>query len=137
MGNNKGFNIRDLYPKDYCFNYAAFEADPEAYVFSPDDIAYLNAIELEKYEKEVPMSPYEKRALRKWVMSGHSPQENPGSKYICPMCTELYDFIDVYRMDKEISRDIKGMTMSEKEAYLKEYFGWTDELSDDKPWTLD
>jgi hypothetical protein len=28
-------------------------------------------MELEKYEQETPMTPYEKRALRRWVISGH------------------------------------------------------------------
>ncbi len=134
MAENKVFNVHDLYPKDYCFDYKAFEADPEAYVFTPDDIAYLNAMEFERYEREVPMSRYEKGLLRKWVASGHSPRENAGSKYICLTGSEPYDFLDVYRMDREMRRDVKGMSKSELEAYLKEYTGWTDETVDDNPW---
>ncbi|OON84692.1 hypothetical protein BXO88_16020, partial [Oribacterium sp. C9] len=72
MPKRKKSNIHDLYPKDYCFDYEAFEADPEGYVFTQDDIAYSNAMDLERYEREVPMSYYEKTLLRKWVMSGHS-----------------------------------------------------------------
>ena len=134
MMENKVFNIHDLYPKDYCFDYEAFAANPDAYVFTPDDIAYLNAMELERYEREVPMTSYEKRLLRKWVMSGHSPRENPGSQYICMTGSEPYDFLDVYRMDREIRRAMKGMNQPEKEAYLKEYMGWTDEPENDIPW---
>lgn len=138
MAKNKKFNVHDLYPADYCFDYAAFEADPEGYIFTPDDIAYYNAMELDRYEKEVPMSPYEKRLLRKWVMSGHSPRENPGSRYICLTGSEPYDFLDVYRMDRDIRRDIKGMTDAEQEAYLKEYTGWRDDpvVEDDTAWLL-
>ncbi len=28
MAKNNVFNVHDLYPKGYCFNYVAFEADP-------------------------------------------------------------------------------------------------------------
>ena len=133
MAKNKAFNVHDLYPADYCFDYAAFEADPESYVFTPDDIAYLNAMELERYEQEVPMSHYEKKLLRKWVASGHSPRENAGSKYICLSGAEPYDFLDVYRMDREIRRDIRGMTRAEQESYIKEHTGWTDAPADDPP----
>lgn len=134
MAGNKVFNVHDLYPPDYCFDYDTFAADPEAYVFTPDDIAYLNAMELERYEQEVPMTCHERRLLRKWVISGHSPHENAGSKYICLTGSEPYDFLDVYRMDREIRRDMKGMSKSEQEAYLKEYTGWTDDSVDDTPW---
>ncbi len=134
MAKNKVFNVHDLYPADYRFDYEAFAADPEAYVFTPDDMAYLNAMELERYEREVPMSYYEKMLLRKWVASGHSPRENAGSKYVCLTGSEPYDFLDVYRMDREIRREMKGMSKSEQEAYLKKYTGWADETVDDNPW---
>ena len=35
-------------------------------------------------------------------------------------------------MDKEIRRDMKGMSKAEQKAYLMEYMGWTDEESDSK-----
>ena len=127
MSKYRRFNIQDLYPADYRFDYEAFAADPESYIFTADDIAFFNAMELEKYEREVPMSPYEKRLLRKWVMSGHSPYENPGSKYLYLPEPDPYDFLDVYRMDRDLRREMKGMTKSEKEAYLKDCMGWTDE----------
>lgn len=134
MAKSKVFNVHDLYPKDYSFDYAAFEANPEAYVFTQDDIAYYNAMELERYEREVPMSRYERKLLRKWVMDGHNPRENPGSKYLCLSCATDYDFLDIYRMDREIRLDMKGMSKSEQEAYLKEYMGWTDDSADETPW---
>jgi len=133
---NKKFNIHDVYPENYSFDYEAFYSDPEHYSFTENDIAYWNAKELEQYEREVPMTPYEKRALRKWVISGHSPHENPGSKYICLMgAMPPYDFIDAYRLDHELEREMKGMNKSEKEAYLKEFTGWNDDSleTDDAP----
>ena len=126
MAEKKPFNVQDLYPEDYYFDSGAFYADPEGYKFTADDIAYFNAAELERYEAEVPMSPYEKRLLRKWVASGHSPAENPGSRYLCMSGSEPYDFLDVYRIDREIRHALKGKTPAGKEAYLKEYTGYVD-----------
>ncbi len=134
MTKNKKFNVHDLYPADYRFDYEGFEKDPESYIFTADDIAYNNAMELERYEREVPMSRYEKKLLREWVVSGHSPRENPGSRYICLTGSEPYDFLDVYRMDREIRQDMKGMNKAEQEAYLKDYMGWRDDPVDETPW---
>ena len=127
MAKRKVFNVHNLYPADYCFDYQACAADPEGYVFIPEDIAYYNAMELERYELEVPMTYYEKKLLRQWVISGHNPRENPGSKYLCLTGSEPYDFLTVHRMDKEIRRDMKGMSKDEQKAYLMEYIGWTDD----------
>ena len=121
MAKHKVFNVHDLYPANYSFDYQAFAADPEGYVFTPEDIAYDNAMELERYEFEVPMTPYEKRLLRKWVISGHNPREMPPSRYLCLTGSEPYDFLDVYRMDREIRKAIGGLNKAEKEAYLKDY----------------
>lgn len=136
MAKRKQFDIHDLYPRDYCFNWEEFEKDPAGYKFTDDDIAYLNARELERYEDTVPMSTYEKRLLRQWVLSGHSPRENAGSRYICLTGSETYDFLDVYRMDREIRKDTMGMNKAEEEAYLKEYMGWSDEPKDPEGWPL-
>lgn len=133
MSDRKRFNVHDLYPSDYCFDWAAFEADPEHYKFTAEDIAYSNAMELERYEQETPMTPYEKRALRRWVASGHSVMETPPSKYPCvhahypPPC-----FLEVYRTDRELDAAMKGMTRKEKLAYLKEYVGFQDEPEEER-----
>ncbi len=143
MPKRKRFNYDDLYPKDYFFDYQEFEKDPEGYNFTEADYAYSNAMELKRYEEEVPMTYYEKTLLRKWVMSGHNPRENPGSKYLCMTGSEPMDFLDVYRMDREIQKDMKGMNKAQRIEYLKELMGWTDdddasddgfnELPDDDP----
>lgn len=80
MSDRKVFNVHGLYSSDYCFDWEAFEADPEHYAFTADDIAYFNAMELERFEMETPMTPYEKRAVRRWVLSGHSVMDAPPSK---------------------------------------------------------
>ena len=59
MAKNKVFNVHDLYPKDYRFDYKAFEADPEGYPFTAEDQAYFNAMELEQYEANVPMTAHD------------------------------------------------------------------------------
>ena len=120
----KKYSIHDLYPEDYCFDWEAFNADPEHYVFTKEDIAYYNAMELEKYENTTPMTPGEKRVLRKWVKSGHSVMETPPSRYACVHC--FYpppDFLDVYRTDKELDAETKGMSEAEVLEYLQEYTG--------------
>ena len=83
--------------------------------------------ELKEYEAKHPMTPAEKRALRKWVSSGHSVYENPGSHYIY-LCGAYppRDFLDVYRMDREIKQELRGKSMAEREQYLKEYTGYSD-----------
>ena len=50
----------------------------------------------------------------------------PRNNHICLSGSEPYDFLDVYRMDREIRRDTKGMSAEQKTAYLKAYTGWTD-----------
>lgn len=133
MARRKPFNVHDLYPADCCFNWEAFEADPERYVFTKDDIAYSNAMELEKYEQETPMTPYEKRALRRWVASGHSVMEAPPSRYACiHCCYPPPSFLDVYREDKQLDAATRGMTKSEKASYLKEYVGFPEESAEER-----
>ena len=132
-GKRKPFNIHDLYPEDYCFDWETFESDPENYVFTKEDIAYSNAIELEKYEQETPMTPYEKRALRRWVASGHSVMETPPSRYPCiHCCYPPPSFLDVYREDKQLDAATKGMSRAEREAYLREYLGSEEEPEEER-----
>ena len=133
MARRKPFNVHDLYPADYCFNWDAFEADPDRYVFTEDDIAYSNAMELEKYEQETPMTPYEKRALRKWVASGHSVMDTPPSRYACiHCCYPPPSFLDVYREDRLLDAATKGMTEAEKVSYLKAYAGFQEESDEER-----
>lgn len=83
--------------------------------------------ELKEYESNVHMTPDEKQALRKWVASGHTIQDQPVSKYVCGSCMPTeYNFLDVYRLDKELDAGTKGMTPEARDAYLKDYFGYTE-----------
>ena len=90
-------------------------------------------MELEKYEQETPMTPYEKRALRRWVASGHSVMETPPSRYACiHCCYPPPSFLDVYREDKQLDAATRGMTKSEKASYLKEYVGFPEESAEER-----
>ena len=46
------------------------------------------------------------------------------------------DFLDVYRLDKEIRQEMKGMTKAQQEVYLKELMGWTDEAESESSMDL-
>jgi len=79
------------------------------------------------------MTPYEKRALRRWVASGHSVMEAPPSRYACiHCCYPPPSFLDVYREDKQLDAATRGMTKSEKASYLKEYVGFPEESAEER-----
>ena len=133
MADRRKFNIHALYPAEYCFDWESFEADPDHYKFTAEDMAYMNAVELEKYELETPMTPYEKRALRRWVASGHSVREMPPSRYGCVYPSHpAPDFLEVYRTDRELDIATKGMSKEQRIAYLKDYIGYTDETEQER-----
>jgi hypothetical protein len=133
MADRRKFNTHALYPADYGFDWESFEADPDHYKFTEEDLAYFNAIELEKYERVTPMTPYEKRALRRWVASGHSVMETPPSRYGCVYPSHpAPDFLEVYRTDRELDAATKGMTEEQRIAYLKDYIGYTDETEQER-----
>ena len=98
----------------------ALLAYPELYGLTADDV---HKIEQEEYIRRTLMTAAEKKALRKWIASGHSVHESPGSKYICDLDM---DFLDVYRADHEIAKAIRGKTEEERIAFIKEYTGYTD-----------
>jgi len=95
----------------------------ERYDVSEEDIAYFNRLDLDEYERKHSMTPAEKRAVRKWVASGHSVYESPGSRYVCDLGM---DFLSVWRTDHEIAAAIRGKTKEEAAAFIKEYCGYTD-----------
>jgi len=129
----KKFSIHDLYPEDYYFDWELFDTDPEHYVFTKDDIAYYNAMDLKDYEDKVPMTPAEKRALRRWVKSGHSVKEMPPSKYPCIHCKyPAPDFLEVYRTDRELDAATESMSDDEAMAYIADLYGFHVESEEEK-----
>ena len=84
--------------------------------------------ELGDYEQNVPMTSHENQALRRWVLSGHSVYEAPASRYAC-LCGEWpTDFLDVYRLDKELDGAVQGKNAIEREICLRQYFGDEEEV---------
>lgn len=80
--------------------------------------------ELLAYEEKYPMTGTERRKLRAWVRAGHSVYENPGSRYLCECSLPVQDFLDVYRQDKVLEKELHGKTAAEKKKILMEYMGW-------------
>lgn len=86
------------------------------------DQEYLNE-ELAGYEKKNLMSPHENRLMHKWVACGHSVFEPCPPRYAGSCGVPAgYDFLDVYRFDKELDEETMGMTDAERTDYLKNYF---------------
>lgn len=80
--------------------------------------------EYSKYISENTVSKYERKLLRDWVRSGHSVYETVESRYLPGPAYPPMDFIGAYRLDRELSEDMKGMTNAEKGVYLKAYIGY-------------
>lgn len=72
--------------------------------------------ELLEYEKITEMTDKERVALHEWVTEGNSVHEN-GSMG-CHEGGGPCDFLDVYRYEEEIRRDLYGLTPREQENYL-------------------
>lgn len=81
--------------------------------------------EYRKYTKVTPMTPYERRLLRKWVSECHSVYHDPGSKYLGYSAIPM-PFLDVYRMDREFDLELKGIRGEKRIERLKEIVGWED-----------
>ena len=80
--------------------------------------------QLATYEQETRMTASERYALHKWVRSGHSVYESPGSRYLCDYGLPEQDFLDVYRQDCEISRHLEGKTDREQLEWMKSNLGY-------------
>ena len=75
--------------------------------------------EYQDYIAQKPMTAYERRLVRNWVKAGNSVYGCTQSRYYGESAYPM-EFLEVYRADREIDRDLQGKTPKEKEAYLKE-----------------
>ena len=92
--------------------------------------------EYREYIRVTPMTPYERRILRKWVSECHSVYHDPGSKYLGYSAIPM-PFLDVYRMDREFDLEMKGMSKTERIEYLKSVTGWIDpDTEESSEWLL-
>lgn len=75
------------------------------------------------YIRKTVTTPQERKVLKAWIAQGHSVYESGGSRYVCDPYPPL-DYLETYRMDKEIEQELKGKTPEELEKYLREYMGY-------------
>lgn len=87
--------------------------------------------EFRQYTEENNMTKYERHLLRDWVRSGHSVYETVESRYLPGPSNPPMDFLEMYRFDRELTADMKGMTPAEKESYLKACMGWQNPMPEE------
>ena len=87
--------------------------------------------EYQDYIAQKPMTAYERRLVRNWVKAGNSVYGCTQSRYYGESAYPM-EFLEVYRADREIDRDLQGKTPKEKEAYLKELLGYEEEPAEEK-----
>ena len=87
--------------------------------------------EYQDYIAQKPMTAYERRLVRNWVKAGNSVYGCTQSRYYGESAYPM-EFLEVYRSDREIDREFQGKTSREKEAYLKELFGFVEETAEEK-----
>ena len=87
--------------------------------------------EYQDYIAKKPMTAYERRLVRKWVKDGNSVYGCMQSKYYGESAYPM-EFLEVYRMDREIDRDLIGKTPKERETYLKELLGYEEGPSEEE-----
>lgn len=92
---------------------------------SPDELYEYLWEEYYEYIEDTPMTSYERRLLRKWVSEGHSVFSDPGSKYLCDPYPPR-TFLEAVREDRQIAKDLKGLSDALKMEYLKSYMSYDD-----------
>ena len=87
--------------------------------------------EYQDYIAQKPMSAYERRLVRNWVKEGNSVYGCTQSRYYGESAYPM-EFLEVYRMDRSIDKDLQGKTPQEREAYLKDLMGYCGETTEEK-----
>lgn len=101
------------------------------YEFLYDDRQDFLWDEYQDYIAKKPMTAYERRLVRKWVREGNSVYGCMQSRYYGESAYPM-EFLEVYRMDREIDRDLQGRTPKEREEYLKQLLGHKEENEEEK-----
>lgn len=87
--------------------------------------------EYQDYIAKKPMTPYEHRLVRKWVKEGNSVYGCTQSRYYGESSYPM-EFLEVYRSDRAIDKELQGKTPQEREAYLKDLLGYQEEPAEEK-----
>ena len=87
--------------------------------------------EYQDYISKKPMTPYERRLVREWVKDGNSVYGCTQSRYYGESAYPM-EFLEVYRSDRAIDKELQGKTPQEREAYLKDLLGYQEEPAEEK-----
>jgi hypothetical protein len=87
--------------------------------------------EYQDYIAKKPMTPYERRLVREWVKDGNSVYGCTQSRYYGESAYPM-EFLEVYRSDRAIDKELQGKTPQEREAYLKDLLGYQEEPAEEK-----
>ena len=87
--------------------------------------------EYQDYISKKPMTPYERRLVREWVKEGNSVYGCTQSRYYGESAYPM-EFLEVYRSDRAIDKELQGKTPQEREAYLKDLLGYQEEPAEEK-----
>ena len=85
----------------------------------------------QEYIAKKPMTPYERRLVREWVKDGNSVYGCTQSRYYGESAYPM-EFLEVYRSDRAIDKELQGKTPQEREAYLKDLLGYQEEPAEEK-----
>ena len=87
--------------------------------------------EYQDYIARKPMTAYERRLVRNWVKEGNSVYGCTQSRYYGESAYPM-EFLEVYRSDRAIDKELQGKTPQEREAYLKDLLGYQEESAEEK-----
>ena len=83
--------------------------------WSKEDRTYLRSL-LKEYLKKIPdVTPAEKAELRSWVMTGHSPYDNPDG--LCDDFCHPLDFISAARFWTDFCPEFSEKADQDKESF--------------------
>ena len=87
--------------------------------------------EYQDYIAQKPMTAYERRLVRNWVKEGNSVYGCRQSRYYGESAHPM-EFLEVYRSDRAIDKELQGKTPQERESYLKDLLGYQEEPAEEK-----
>ena len=87
--------------------------------------------EYQDYIAQKPMTAYERRLVRNWVKEGNSVYGCTQSRYYGESAYPM-EFLEVYRSDRAIDKELQGKTPQERETYLKDLLGYQEESAEGK-----
>lgn len=99
---------------------------------------YRRRVNREFFER-TQMTEEERKAVKAWIKRGHCIEDPAYSPYLPPFIEPPWNYLDVYRLEKEIDQDTAGMSLAEKGRYLRWYwdYGQQDSWSPEQPQSME